>query len=1411
MELSKFVDLGLSMGYEGVDLQNFVKEQQNRERDERCAERDFQREREERQHQLELEKVRQRDVSTRTDSGSRAPKLPAFSDGKDELDSYLQRFERFARNADWDRTTWATKLAALLTGKALEVYSRMADEQAEDYDRVKEEILRRYDFTEDGYRDRFRTAKPEEDETPDQFIVRLECYLDKWIELSKTENDALAIKKLFVKEQFIYAVPKDVAIHLQERAPGNLEELAQMANNYLRAHDRQLVPVKKSRYVEGRLSSNSMANKENKNLVRCYSCDEYGHKAYECRKKTQKKEESKSQPVKKTPKSANAIQVSTIEEIQECVLDDHLLLSNGRKVPVINNAGVKAMSLDVDNMPVQEGKINDYGVSVLRDSGCNGVVVKKDFVKEDQYTGDFGYMILIDKTVRKVPLAKIDISCPWYTGEVTASCLPDAMYDLIVGNIEGVRAADDPDLDWMKSCAVTTRAETKEEGKVKPLKVSQVLKPFDISKEEFVNLQKNDETLKKLWDKKGTINKKEDKEVEYKSVGGILHRMFKHAGITKGKTIKQVIIPLTLRTVVMDMAHNSIMGGHMGVQKTLHKVLGNFYWPGVNGDVARYCRSCDVCQKTVNKGRTGKAPMQKMPLIDQPFKRVAIDLIGPIHPPSESGHKYILTLVDYATRYPEAVPLKHAKTEDVAEALVDMFSRLGVPEEVLSDNGTQFVSDCMKEVARLLSLKQLRTTPYHPMCNGLVEKFNGTLKTMLRRLSCEQPRQWHRYINALLFAYREVPQESTGFAPFELLYGRTVRGPMQILQEVWTKEDTPEEVKISYQYVFELRERIEETLEIARGELQKAQSRQKHYYDRKAKRKELKVGDQVLVLLPTDKNKLLMQWKGPYPVEEKVGICDYRVNVNGRLKMYHSNLLKEYVARQELSPQHEHQELETSAGFAVVEFEESTPDDAINNEDLLELGCSTAKESVKDLVFGDNLKQEQVATIKKIVQSYSDIFTDQPGLCNLVKHSVILTSEEPVRSKPYSVPYATRQELKDELKKMQELGVIRESTSPYASPVVIVGKKDGSKRICIDYRKLNKLTVPDPEPITSAADVFQRVATDKYFTKIDLSKGYWQVPVNEEDISKTAFVTHDGSYEFLRMPFGMMNSGATLVRGIRKLLMGMNYVDSYIDDILVHTENWEDHIETLKELFKRLKASGLTVRPSKCVIGAEEVQFLGHHLGEGVLGMDGDNVEKIKKAPRPKTKKDLRSFLGLIGYYRDFVPNFAAVAVPLTDLTRKGTPNTINWDEAQENAYTTLKNVLCQGPILRLPDHKKPYVVRTDASDYGLGAVLLQEHDGQLYPVCYASKKLSDRERRYHIMEKECMAIVFAVKKFVNYIYGTEFVLQTDHQPLQYLDKSKFESNRIMRWAMYLQSFRIKIEAIKGKDNVGADYLSRIV
>ena len=238
------------------------------------------------------------------------------------------------------------------------------------------------------------------------------------------------------------------------------------------------------------------------------------------------------------------------------------------------------------------------------------------------------------------------------------------------------------------------------------------------------------------------------------------------------------------------------------------------------------------------------------------------------------------------------------------------------------------------------------------------------------------------------------------------------------------------------------------------------------------------------------------------------------------------------------------------------------------------------------------------------------------------------------------------------------------------------------------------------------------------------------------------------------MPFGMINSAATLKRAMKKLIEDLDDVDFYWDDILVHTRTWEEHIRALRELFSRLVQAGLTIRPTKCLFGVNSVDFLGHRLEQGMIGLHQDNVEKIKDAPRPSTKKQVRSFIGLAGYYRDFIPNLAVIAVPLSDLIRKGQPNKAEWGEAQEKAYQTIKSYLTSEPILCLPDPDKTYFLRTDASNNGIGVVLMQRHDEKLFPDCYASKKLSSAECNYSTMEKECLVIVWGIKRFHLYSYS---------------------------------------------------------
>ena len=372
------------------------------------------------------------------------------------------------------------------------------------------------------------------------------------------------------------------------------------------------------------------------------------------------------------------------------------------------------------------------------------------------------------------------------------------------------------------------------------------------------------------------------------------------------------------------------------------------------------------------------------------------------------------------------------------------------------------MSSSKQEVSQLLSINRLTTTPYHPISNGLVERFNSTRKKMLRRLCSEQPRQWHRFINPLLFAYREAPQESTGFSPFKLFYVRTVRGSVQILKKLWTKETDVPEVKTSYQYVLDLRERLDDTMKIAQEELKRSQSKNKRLYDRRAKRRVFQVGDKVLILLPTDNNKLLLQWRGPFVLEKCGNGNNYGVEVNKRTKTYHVNMLKPYFERKSYDESfgdtttepEETKTIQARVGIAgnpagsnseVHQFDSYDHKPSVDEEELLELGSYCQKKTLREVKLDLGLTKSQEENVWQVLGAYDSVFTDVPRKSNVIQHQITLTDSTPIRSKPYPLPYAVRENLKTEIQEMLDLGIIRTSTSPYASPIVIAKKTDQTK------------------------------------------------------------------------------------------------------------------------------------------------------------------------------------------------------------------------------------------------------------------------------------------------------------------------------------------------------------------------------
>ena len=431
---------------------------------------------------------------------------------------------------------------------------------------------------------------------------------------------------------------------------------------------------------------------------------------------------------------------------------------------------------------------------------------------------------------------------------------------------------------------------------------------------------------------------------------------------------------------------------------------------------------------------------------------------------------------------------------------------------------------------------------------------------------------------------------------------------------------------------------------------------------------------------------------------------------------------------------------------------------------------------------------------------------------DVVKHKIPTGDANPVRLPPYRVPHAYRQVLKQELEDMMKRKIIEPSVAEWSSPIVLVGKKDGTMRLCVDYRRLNELTTSDAYPMPRVDDIIDRVGRANYFSTLDLTKGYWQVPVEETDRPKTSFSTPSGLYQFTMMPFGLKGAPATFQRLMDRVITGLDgFVSAYLDDVIIFSDTFESHLNQLQQVLTRLKEAGLTAKPQKCNLGADHCQYLGHIIGRGIIQPQQDKVQSVKEFPIPKSKKDVRAFLGLVGYYRKFIPHFSTVAVTLTDLTRKAAPTVVQWNSRCQKAFDTLKNSLCESPLLHGPDFSKQFILQTDASERGIGAVLSQNDDDQQeHPVAFFSKKLLPREERYSTIEKECLAIKLGIQAFKVYLLGRPFQVQTDHRALMWLNRVKDKTSRLTRWSIALQPFDFTIKHRVGKANANADALSRI-
>ena len=1367
---------------------------------------------------------------------------------------FLSKYEIAQVHNGVDKAEWGLLLQVYLSGTAQAAYAQLDPSLLRNYDLLKDQLLKDLrDTPEQADRGWWSLAK-KHNESFGAFLVRMRSTATRRFEGCLTREELL---EKVILSRFLFSLQADQYQAVTLREPKTAMQAASILDDM----------VSRSDFAKKHLRGGDKPEQQNHS----YGRREHGHRSYHGYRNDRGDRSGRSSPTEKQPQGNNSRQSGTPnvepkpqEPVGGKVVNNPSHQSNdsqgggkhdrGSRKPVIchncNEPGhirpncpnrVRSVrSPEHDPLIEVDGVLAGEFVSGLQiDTGAGRTVVSARWVPKSAY---LERSITLDswrgKQLSKHRLAKLKITvgkvsvdavvavaeeldCPALLGLDLGDDMNENLAGIVFNKAKAAKAARLKDVVPKQVVKVdpvkATRAQTKKaadeeqaddlasaQAESQPVsledifslpdsyfepdevydtavtsldEVDEVEIPLPMLTGDVVKLseeQKDDETLSVVW-KKGV-----DAEKGYTFEHGVLVH---HSSDGFDDTVVRVVVPKSRRLKVLQMGHSSSMAGHFGVKKTHAKISRHFIWPGLWSEVKQYVKTCNGCQLAARQHKS-KAPLQPLPCVGEPFQKVAFDLVGPL-PRTSSGYKYLLTAMCLYTKFPVAIPLKRVDNLTVLNALMEIFSLYGFPMELLTDQGSVFTSHLTRLMCETFGIKKLQTSPYHPQSDGALEKWHACLKGMIKR-SGGRLSEWDQQLKYVLFAYRDTPHCVTGYSPFSLMFGRDVRGPLHFLKTSWVEGDV-DVCKVG-DWLASVKAKMGEMSEIVSDRELKAKAIMKHHYDKSASVKKFNVGDMVLMRKPVRKKKMDRAWQGPFEVEKVVSPVTYALKLPGRSckpKVVHCNLLKIW-----------HTPADALHRVMVIGEEES----ACEASPGLKLGRSTFVPSVTEQSLLDS-----------VLSKHKDVLSDVPGRTAAALLHIRTGDCQPVQGRAFPVPPKWKEQVQTQIDQLLALGIIEPSSSPWSSSLVIVRKKDGGVRTCVDYRAVNAVTDPDPYQMPLIEEILDMMATAHFISKVDLTKGFHQIPINPADCPKTSFCTPWGKYQFKFMPFGLRNGPAVFQRLMDNILhQNKEYSQVYIDDIAIFSNTWEDHCLHIDVVLSRLKEAGLTAKASKCQWGQTQVEFLGHLVGLGMVSPAKLKVSAVADFPFPTTKKGVRQFLGLTGYYRRFIPEFAKHSFHLTEATRKTAPDHVLFSDVLNAEFLYLKSVLCSVPTLTLPIISDSFILQTDASGVGLGAVLSVVREDVEYPVAFFSKKLLPRERRYSASELEGLAVVAAVLHFEGYLITHPFTVVTDHKALTFLHTAHHQNSRLARWAMKLQPFTFDIRYRPGSQHVNADVLSRM-